>query len=150
MVDLNQDISIGCDHAGYEMKKYLMEKLSPEGYHFKDYGTFSDESVDYPDFIHPLAKAVNEGIYLWGIVLCGSGIGVSVVANKYPEVRAALCWKEEIARLSRQHNDANIIALPSRFISCEEAVMIVRTFLTTVFEGGRHERRVKKIAAILK
>lgn len=150
MVDLNQDISIGCDHAGFEMKKYLMEKLSPEGYNFKDYGTFSDESVDYPDFIHPLAKAVNEGTYLWGIVLCGSGIGVSVVANKYPEVRAALCWKEEIARLSRQHNDANILALPSRFISCEEAVTIVRTFLNTGFEGGRHERRVRKIAAILK
>jgi ribose 5-phosphate isomerase B len=150
MVDFNQDIPIGCDHAGYEMKKYLVEKLTPEGYHFKDYGTFSNESVDYPDFIHPLAKAVNDGIYQKGIVLCGSGIGVSIVANKYPQVRAALCWKEEIARLSRQHNDANVIALPSRFMTCEEAVKIVRTFLSAGFEGGRHERRVLKIAAMLK
>jgi len=150
MVDFNQDISIGCDHAGYAMKQYLVEKLTSEDYHFKDYGTFSEESIDYPDIIHPLAKAVNDGIYTWGIILCGSGIGVSIVANKYPRVRAALCWKEEIARLSRQHNDANVIALPSRFISCEEAVSIVRTFLNTDFEGGRHERRVLKIAAILK
>jgi ribose 5-phosphate isomerase B len=150
MVDFNHDITVGCDHAGYVMKQYLMEKLALEGYHFKDYGAFSEESVDYPDIIHPLAKAVNDRIYKWGIILCGSGIGVSIVANKYPGVRAALCWKEEIARLSRQHNDANVIALPSRFISCEEAVSIVRTFLITDFEGGRHERRVMKIAAILK
>jgi ribose 5-phosphate isomerase B len=132
------------------MKNYIIEKLSSEGYHFKDFGTFSEESVDYPDFIHPLAKAVNDQLFQRGIILCGTGVGVSIVANKYPEVRAALCWKEEIVRLSRQHNDANIIALPARFITCEQAVTMVRTFFTTVFEGGRHERRVQKIGVILK
>jgi ribose 5-phosphate isomerase B len=150
MAGSEQDIPIGCDHAGYNMKKFIMENLSAEGYHFHDYGTFSEESVDYPDYVHPLAKAVNDGMYSRGIILCGSGIGVSIVANKYPEVRAALCWKEEVAKLSRQHNDANVIALPSRFISCEEAVTIVRTFLSTGFEGGRHERRVRKINILLK
>src|SRR5512137_440932 len=103
---MNQEIPVGCDHAGYKMKVYLMEKLSAEGYRFHDYGTFSEESVDYPDFIHPVAKAVNDRTYRRGIVLCGSGIGASLVANKYPEVRAALCWNEEIAKLSRQHNNA--------------------------------------------
>ena len=146
---MNQEIPIGCDHAGYKMKIYLMEKLSSEGYHFHDYGTFSEESVDYPDFIHPVAKAVNDGTFQIGIVLCGSGIGASLVANKYSKVRAALCWNEEIAKLSRQHNNANVISLPARFITFEEALTMVRTFFATPFEGGRHERRVEKINPVL-
>jgi len=122
-----------------------MSHLSSEGYRFRDFGTFSEESVDYPDFIHPLAKAINEGIYQRGIIICGSGNGVSIVANKYPQVRSAICWTNSIAQLSRLHNDANIIALPARFISPEDAMNMVKIFFTTGFEGGRHERRVQKI-----
>jgi ribose 5-phosphate isomerase B len=150
MFDFSQDIPIGCDHAGFRLKADLMEKLSSGGYRFRDFGTFSEESVDYPDFIHPLAKAINDGIYSMGIILCGSGNGVSIVANKYPLVRSAVCWTDEIARLSRLHNDANIIALPARFISPEEALNLVKIFFTTDFEGGRHERRVQKIPVPLK
>ncbi len=145
MFDFSKDIPIGCDHAGFSLKAYLMPALSSEGYHFKDYGTFSDESVDYPDFIHPLANDINKGLYQRGIIICGSGNGVSIVANKYPKIRSAICWTNSIARLSRLHNDANIIALPARFISPEEALNLVKIFFTTGFEGGRHERRVKKI-----
>jgi ribose 5-phosphate isomerase B len=145
MFDFNQDIPIGCDHAGFSLKAYLMPTLSSERYHFRDYGTFSDECVDYPDFIHPLAKDINEGIYQRGIIICGSGNGVSIVANKYPQIRSAICWTNSIARLSRLHNDANIIALPARFISPEEALNMVKIFFNTDFEGGRHERRVSKI-----
>ncbi len=145
MFDFSQDIPIGCDHAGFSLKAYLLPSLSSIGYRFKDFGTFSDESVDYPDFIHPLAKAINEGIYQRGIIICGSGNGVSIVANKYPQVRSAICWTNSIARLSRLHNNANIIALPARFISPEEALNLVKIFFTTGFEGGRHERRVQKI-----
>jgi len=145
MFDFNQDIPIGCDHGGFSLKAYLMPTLSSEGYRFKDFGTFSGESVDYPDFVHPVAKAINEGIYQRGIIICGSGNGVSIVANKYPQVRSAVCWREEIAQLSRLHNNANIIALPARFISPEEAVNMVKLFFTTDFEKGRHERRVQKI-----
>jgi len=145
MFDFSQDIPIGCDHAGYCLKQELLKRLSPEGYHFIDFGTFSEESVDYPDFVHPVAKAINEGIYQRGIIICGSGNGVSIVANKYPQVRSALCWTDEVASLARLHNNANIIALPARFISPEEAVSMVKIFFTTEFEGGRHERRVIKI-----
>lgn len=139
-------IAIGCDHAGYCLKEYLMKKISEWGFGITDFGAFSDESVDYPDMIHPLAKAVDAGTHKWGIVICGSGNGVSMVANKYPGVRAALCWNREIALLARQHNDANILALPARFITEQEAEQTVKAFLETPFEGGRHERRVKKIA----
>jgi len=149
MFDFTQDIPIGCDHAGFRLKEYLLKILSPEGYQFKDFGTFSEESVDYPDFVHPVAKAINEGTYQRGIIICGSGNGVSIVANKYLKVRSAVCWTYEIARFARLHNDANIIALPARFISQEEALILVKIFFTTDFEGGRHERRVKKISAIL-
>jgi ribose 5-phosphate isomerase B len=145
MFDFSQDIPIGCDHAGFSLKAYLMPTLSSEGYRFRDYGTFSDESVDYPDFIHPLANDINEGLYQRGIIICGSGNGVSIVANKYPQIRSAICWTNSIARLSRLHNDANIIALPARFISPEEALNMVKIFFNTDFEGGRHERRVSKI-----
>jgi ribose 5-phosphate isomerase B len=145
MFDFNEDIPIGSDHAGFDLKTYLIQNLSSVGYRFKDFGTFSEENVDYPDFIHPLAKAINDGIYQRGIIICGSGNGASMVANKYPLVRSAICWTDEITRLSRLHNDANIIALPSRFISPEEALTMVKIFFTTNFDGGRHERRIYKI-----
>jgi ribose 5-phosphate isomerase B len=146
MAEKSEIIAIGCDHAGYRLKEYLKNKISEWGFEIADFGTFSEESVDYPDMIHPLAKAVDSGGRKWGIILCGSGNGVSMVANKYPGVRAALCWNREIALLARQHNNANILALPARFISDEEAEQTVKAFLETPFEGGRHERRVKKIA----
>ncbi len=145
MFDFNQDIPIGGDHAGFCLKAYLIQNLSSAGYRFKDFGTFSEESVDYPDFVHPIAKAVNDGIYQRGIIICGSGNGVSMVANKYPFVRSAICWTDEITRLSRLHNNANMIALPARFVSLEEALSMVKIFFITEFEGGRHERRVQKI-----
>lgn len=145
MFDFSQDIPIGCDHAGFSLKSYLIPRLSSEGFRFRDFGTFSDESVDYPDFIHPLAKAINDGEYKRGIIICGSGNGVSMVANKYPHIRSAICWNSTISKLSRLHNDANIIALPARFISPEEAIILVKIFFTTAFEGGRHERRIEKI-----
>jgi ribose 5-phosphate isomerase B len=146
MAEKSEIIAIGCDHAGYCLKEYLKKKISEWGFGIEDFGAFSDESVDYPDMIHPLAKAVDAGTQKWGIVICGSGNGVSMVANKYQGVRAALCWSREIALLARQHNDANILALPARFITEEEAEQTVKAFLETPFEGGRHERRVKKIA----
>jgi ribose 5-phosphate isomerase B len=150
MFDFSQEIPIGCDHAGFRLKAYLMKILSPEGYKFKDFGTFSEESVDYPDFIHPVAKEIHDRVYPRGIIICGSGNGVSIVANKYPQVRSAVCWTYEIARFARLHNDANIIALPARFISVEESLILVKIFFTTNFEGGRHELRVSKITDILK
>jgi ribose 5-phosphate isomerase B len=145
MFGKNEIIAIGCDHAGYELKELLVSALREWGYELKDFGTFSEESVDYPDVVHPLASAVNEGIYHVGIVICGSGNGVAMVANKYPNVRAALCWKPEIAELARRHNNANILALPGRFLSGTEAAELTKLFLTTGFDGGRHVRRVNKI-----
>ena len=145
MFDLSKTIPIGSDHAGFCLKAFLLQNLSSEGYSFKDFGTFTVESVDYPDFVHPVAKAVNDGVYQRGIIICGSGNGASMVANKYPLVRSAICWTDEIAQLSRLHNDANIIALPARFISPVEALSMVKIFFNTDFEGGRHERRVQKI-----
>jgi ribose 5-phosphate isomerase B len=145
MLDKKDVIAIGCDHAGFEMKEFLMTKLSESGFSLFDFGTHSTDSVDYPDMIHPLAKAVNDGQYKHGIILCGSGVGVCIVANKYPKVRAALVWQADIAKLSRQHNDANIICLPARFITDEQALTFVKLFLNTDFEGGRHQRRVDKI-----
>ena len=127
------------------MKKFLIEKLQEAGYLVRDYGTDSTESVDYPDMIHPLATDIENGKYSLGIILCGSGNGAQMSANHHHGVRAALCWNVEIARLARQHNDANIIALPGRFVSNEEAWEMVETFLSTPFEGGRHCKRVEKI-----
>ena len=143
-------IAMASDHGGYEMKEYLRKKLIFEGYEIKDFGTFSEDSVDYPDFIHPLAHAVNEGIYKTGIILCGSGNGAQMTANKYSNVRAALCWDDEQTRLSREHNNANILSLPGRFIPFEQAWNMVQIFLSTPFEGGRHKRRVEKISQLLK
>jgi ribose 5-phosphate isomerase B len=127
------------------MKQYIIERLIESGYEVKDYGTFSEESVDYPDYIHPLAQDIQDGVYPLGIILCGSGNGAQMTANKHPNVRAALCWNVELGRLARQHNDANILTLPGRFIENELAWEIVQAYLTTDFEGGRHANRVAKI-----
>ena len=141
-------IPIASDHGGFEMKEYIIGHLIKNGYEVKDFGTKSKESVDYPDFIHPLASEINDGNYRLGIIICGSGNGAQMVANKYPNVRAALCWTEEIAKLARQHNDANILSLPGRFLDPELAMKLVKVFLNTDFEGGRHEKRVEKIRLI--
>ncbi|MFW6095547.1 MAG: ribose 5-phosphate isomerase B [Bacteroidota bacterium] len=138
-------IAIAGDHAGYELKTYLIEYLSRKGYKVKDFGTDSEESVDYPDFAHPLAKSVSKGENDFGITICGSGNGISMVVNKYPEIRAALCWNKEISKLARTHNNANVCSLPARFLTKEEARDIVEIFLSTDFEGGRHQRRIDKI-----
>lgn len=137
------------DHGGYAMKIFLKEKLKDLGYTLFDFGTNSEESVDYPDMIHPLASAINKGEFTRGIILCGSGNGAQMTANKYPNVRAGLCWTVEQAQLTRQHNDANVLSLPGRFVSFEEALKITLTFLTTDFEGGRHQSRVNKINQLL-
>lgn len=138
-------IAIGGDHAGFLYKKKLVKYLTKEGYEVTDYGTDSEDSVDYPDYIHPLAKALEANKHDLGIIICGSGNGVSMTANKYSNVRAAICWKREIAQLARQHNDANIISIPARYVSYDMAKNMVNDFLNTAFEGGRHERRVNKI-----
>jgi ribose 5-phosphate isomerase B len=149
MVDFIKQIAIGGDHAGFIVKEYIKENLGQAGYTFHDFGTFSETSMDYPDTAHPLAKAVQSGAYKFGILICGSGNGVAIVANKYKGIRAAICWNEEITRLARLHNDANVIVLPARFISHEEAIQFVQLFLSTEFEGGRHQRRIDKISNIL-
>lgn len=138
-------IAIGCDHAGYEYKDTVIRVLKKEGAEVIDKGTYSSESVDYPDFVHPVASLVDSGEVSIGILLCGSGNGVSITANKYRNVRSALCWKDEIASLARRHNDANILSIPARFVSAKLARQMVRTFLNTSFEGGRHARRVGKM-----
>lgn len=138
-------IPIACDHAGFELKEKVKSYLSSRGYEVKDYGTNSSESVDYPDMVHPLGRDINNGIYELGIVICGSGNGVQMTVNKYKNVRCALCWTPEIAELARQHNNANILAMPARFIPQEVALNIVDKYLETPFEGGRHEKRVEKI-----
>ena len=150
MSERNKVIALASDHGGFEMKEYLKGKLVTEGYKIKDFGTFSKESVDYPDFIHPLAHAVNEGEYEIGIIVCGSGNGAQLTANKYPKVRATLCWNEELTKLAREHNNANVLSLPGRFIPLELSWHMVQIFLSTPFEGGRHERRVEKISQLLK
>ena len=142
---MKEIIPIACDHAGYELKEVVKQKLIEKGFDVKDYGTNSSESVDYPDYAHPLGAAINRGEFARGIVICGSGNGVQMTVNKYPNVRCALCWTPEIASLGRQHNNCNVIALPARFIPQATALEIVDVFLTTDFEGGRHQRRVEKI-----
>jgi ribose 5-phosphate isomerase B len=140
------NIAIGCDHAGFAYKDGLVSMLRNRGFMVVDYGTHSVDSVDYPDFAHAVAEAVESGRADRGIVLCGSGNGVAMTANKHQQIRCALCWNEEIARLARLHNDANIIALPARFVPEIEAQAMVLVFLNTEFEGGRHDRRVQKVA----
>lgn len=139
-------IAIGADHAGFELKEILKASLIREGYTTKDFGTFSSESADYPDFAHPVAQAVEDKEFDLGLLVCGSGNGVAITANKHQGIRAALCWTEELAALARQHNDANVLCLPARYISADLAARILDRFLHADFEGGRHERRVGKIA----
>ncbi len=140
-----EQIPIAADHAGFEMKQKLVAELRKLGYEPHDLGASSADPTDYPDYAHPLAQEISRGDAKRGILLCGSGIGMDIVANRYPHVRAALAWKPEIAELSRKHNDSNVLVLPSRFISDAEGVEIMKRWLETDFEGGRHERRVEKI-----
>ena len=140
-------LGIAADHAGFEYKERLKQDLAKQGYEFTDYGTDSTESVDYPDYAHPLAAAMVYGDHELGIALCGSGNGISMTLNKYDEIRAALCWNIETAKLARLHNDANICSIPARFVDYTTVKEIVLAFLTTKFEGGRHQRRVDKITA---
>jgi ribose 5-phosphate isomerase B len=138
-------VCIGSDHAGFYYKEKIKEHLSKNDYLIEDKGCFSDSSVDYPDYAHQVAKSVSIKQSDFGILICGSGNGVNITANKHNGIRSALCWKNEIARLARLHNDANIIALPARFITIDECLQMVDTFLNTSFEGGRHLNRVNKI-----
>jgi ribose 5-phosphate isomerase B len=141
-------IPIGADHAGFELKEVLKTYLKVKGYSVKDFGCNSNESVDYPDFAHPVARMVEENDSTLGILICGSGNGINMTANKHQGVRSALCWLPEIAELARLHNNANILVLPARFLTTEEAFKIVDTFFSTDFEGGRHQNRVDKIGCI--
>ena len=139
-------ISIGNDHAGVDYKRAIIKHLENKGNTLNNYGTNELESVDYPDFIHPVAKSVQEGKVDFGIIICGSGNGAAMTANKHQKVRAALCWTKEIAKLARQHNDANILSLPARYLSLPQALQMVDAFISTKFEAGRHKNRVDKIA----
>ena len=146
---MKEIIPVACDHAGYELKQKVMAFVESKGFEVKDFGTFSTESCDYPDYAHQLGSAIEKGEYKRGIVICGSGNGVQMTVNKYPQVRCALCWNTEIAQLGRQHNDCNVVSLPARFIDEKTALEIVDLFLNTPFEGGRHQRRVEKISHLL-
>lgn len=143
--DISQPIGIAADHAGFELKEQLKNFLQNKQLSFRDFGTNGPSSVDYPDYAHPLAEAVENHQVCFGILICGSANGVAITANKHQGVRAAICWQEEIAQLARQHNDANIICLPARFITEHAAERMVELFMNTPFEGGRHENRVDKI-----
>ena len=139
-------VAIGGDHAGYNLKGVLIKYMEEKGYSMKDFGTYSEESTDYPDYVHPLANAIENKEFDFGIIICGSANGVSMSANKHKGIRAALSWMPEIAQLGRLHNDANVLALPARYLNEDEAKKIVDAFFSTDFEGGRHQRRVDKIA----
>lgn len=138
-------IPIGCDHAGFELKQKLITYLESKGYEVVDKGCYSEDSIDYADFAHPVATFVEENKDVKGILLCGSGNGINMTANKHQGIRSALCWTKEIAQLAREHNDANILTMPARFITEEEAKEMVDVFFTTAFEGGRHQKRIDKI-----
>ena len=140
-----EKIIIASDHAGFRLKEKLIKWLISSRYEVKDLGSFSEDSVDYPDYAHPLAIAVSKGDFTYGITICGSGNGINMASNKHEKIRSAVCWSEDISRLARSHNDANICALPGRFLSEAEAILIVKVFLSTPFEGGRHKRRIEKI-----
>lgn len=144
----NNTIAVGCDHAGVEYKKAVISLLHKKGYNIIDNGTNTEDSVDYPDFVHPVCEQLEKGEAAQGIILCGSGNGACMTANKHQQIRAALCWTNELASLARQHNNANILSIPARFVSLESCLEMVETFLTTDFEGGRHQRRVDKIACL--
>jgi len=143
--DKSLPVALGADHAGYEYKELLKALLLAEGWQLSDKGTHSLDSVDYPDFAHPVAADVEQGKAAFGVLICGSGEGVCITANKHAGVRAALCWNNEVAQLCRQHNNANVICLPARFVSIDAAKEMLQSFMQTAFEGGRHENRVNKI-----
>ena len=146
MFDKTKTLAIGCDHAGYELKEFIKKNVISLGQNRKDFGTYSEESVDYPDFIHPLAKSIDEGEIEMGIIMCGSGNGVSMVANKYKKVRCAMAWNTELASMARQHNDANIICLRARKSNFNKEIGLVRLFLKTKFsKQARHKKRIKKL-----
>lgn len=141
----DQVIAVASDHAGFDKKQVVLKYFKEKGIAYKDFGCYSNESVDYPEFGHAIGKAIENGEYKIGITFCGSGQGISIAANKYQHVRSATCWKPEIASLAKQHNDANICAIPGRFVSDEEAINIVEAYLNAEFEGGRHARRIAQI-----
>ena len=145
MAKPGERIPIASDHAGFELKERLRAALAEMGYEVEDIGTHSTASTDYPDYAHPLAQEVSDGHAARGVLLCGTGLGMSYVANRYPGVRAAVAWNPEVAALARKHNDANVLVLPARFVSDEDALAILQAWLTTPFEGGRHQGRVAKI-----
>ena len=138
-------ILFGCDHAGFQLKEFLLAHLATKNMITQDFGCYSEDSIDYPDFAHPVAEAVAVNPQSIGVLICGSGNGINMTANKHSGIRSALCWKKEIAVLARQHNNANILALPARFLTNEEGVEILTAFLETHFEGGRHQNRIDKI-----
>lgn len=138
-------IGLASDHAGFELKEFVKQWLEQKGWEYKDFGTYSTASCDYPDFAHPLAEAVEAGECYPGIAICGSGEGISMTLNKHQGIRAALCWIPEIARLARQHNDSNVLVMPGRFIDTTTADQIMTEFFNTAFEGGRHQARIDKI-----
>ena len=142
---MQQTIAFASDHAGFELKNTLIEYVKTKGYQVKDFGTFSEESCDYADYAHPAAEAVENGTCDFGIGMCGSGNGMQITLNKHQQIRAALCWTPELAALAKQHNNANFLVLPARFISQEQALKIVDAYLEARFEGGRHQRRIEKI-----
>ena len=141
-------IAIGSDHAGFALKAKLITILEAEGHHVKDFGCYSEDSIDYPDYAHPVAHHVEQNTGMLGLLICGSGNGINMAANKHKGIRSALCWKKEIAQLAREHNNANILALPARFLTEQEAIEILEVFLNTDFEGGRHQHRIDKIACV--
>ena len=144
--DLSKPIAIGCDHAGFEYKTEIVKFLNGKGWQVKDFGTYAADSVDYPDYAHPVSEAVEKGDVAFGILLCGSANGVAITANKHQNIRAGLCWISDVAKLVRLHNNANIICIPARFVSAPQARELVEIFINTEFEGGRHATRVNKIS----
>ena len=144
--DLSKPIAIGCDHAGFEYKTEIVKFLNSKGWQVKDFGTYAADSVDYPDYAHPVSEAVEKGDVAFGILLCGSANGVAITANKHQNIRAGLCWISDVAKLVRLHNNANIICIPARFVSIPQARELVEIFISTEFEGGRHATRVNKIS----
>ena len=138
-------IATGSDHAGVEVKNAIVKMLQDTGFEVNDFGTFSSDSVDYPDFAHAVAMSMEKGEAELGVLVCGSANGVAITANKHHHIRAAIAWRNDVAALSRQHNDANVICIPARFVTAEEAIQFVQTFLSSSFEGGRHQKRVEKI-----
>jgi len=138
-------IPIGCDHAGYKLKQKIVAYLTEKGFELKDFGCYSEDSIDYADYAHPVARYIEENAGTKGILICGSGNGISMTANKHQGIRAALCWSSEIAKLAREHNDANIISMPARFITEQLALEMVDIFFSTDFEGGRHQNRIDKM-----